>query len=286
VADRVKLDWWPERQLRRHPVREVFVCGHQVQPPLESHVVNFPRLEIPLSGCYENRIDAGGRPVTVRLRPGTALFAPNNCWNLPSWRRKVKLMSLLFGHRQLGISIVSAPAGPQQQMTVHKFSLPRPVTGPLPCILQAMLELAARREVSATYAELTRAMIQCVKVTVLESSGQKPLGRTEALLQRVCVHLQGHYQSDLSRDTVARQFGVSPNHLSRLFQTHGHMTFSNYLTHVRIDRAKHLLRSYNLKLDDIAARCGFNDTPYFCRVFKRLTKSTPAAWRARMRLPD
>lgn len=49
---------------------------------------------------------------------------------------------------------------------------------------------------------------------------------------------------------------------------------------VRTDRAKHLLRSYDLKLDDIAARCGYRDTAYFCRVFKRLAKMTAADYRA------
>lgn len=62
------------------------------------------------------------------------------------------------------------------------------------------------------------------------------------------------------------------------------MTFSSYLTHVRIDRAKHLLRNYNLKLDDLAARCGYSNAPYFCLVFKRTTKLTPAEYRARARL--
>jgi YesN/AraC family two-component response regulator len=95
----------------------------------------------------------------------------------------------------------------------------------------------------------------------------------------MCVYLQNHYQHDITRDSVAQQFSVTPNHLSRLFQTHGSMTFNNYLTHVRINRGKYLLCNYNLKLDDIAVRCGFRDTPYFCRIFKRLTKMTPAEYR-------
>ena len=67
---------WPEKQLNRHPVREVFVCGHKLHPPLYSHVVTFPRLEIPLQGGYENQIESEGRMVSVRLEPGAVLFAP------------------------------------------------------------------------------------------------------------------------------------------------------------------------------------------------------------------
>ena len=104
-----------------------------------------------------------------------------------------------------------------------------------------------------------------------------------ALLEDIRVFLQSNYQYEITRDSVAQHFGISPNHLSRLFQTHGHMTFSSYLTHVRIDRAKHLLRSYNLKLDDVAARCGYHDTPYFCHVFKHLTKCTPIEYRLKDR---
>ena len=92
--------------------------------------------------------------------------------------------------------------------------------------------------------------------------------------------------NDITRDSVAEQFGITPNHLSRLFQQRGQMTFSSYLTHVRIDRAKHLLRNYNLKLADIAARCGYNDTPYFCHVFKIITKSTPAGFRMKEHRPS
>jgi YesN/AraC family two-component response regulator len=104
------------------------------------------------------------------------------------------------------------------------------------------------------------------------------------LLEDVCVYLQNHYQYDITRESVARQFGISPSYLSRIFQLQGHMTFSSYLMHVRADRAKHLLRSYNLKLDEVSARCGYRDTAYFCRVFKRLAKMTPAEYRTQQRL--
>ncbi|MDE3066343.1 MAG: helix-turn-helix transcriptional regulator [Verrucomicrobiota bacterium] len=274
---------WPERALRRHPIERVFACGRQLHPPLYSHVVNFPRLELPLRGCYENQIESGGRIITVRLRPGAALFAAPNCWNLPVWRPGLELMSLLFGAKQIGVSIVTARRRQGPQLAARKFSLPRPVTGPVPPLLEAMVQLPPGNGASEIFPELARALLQCVRHLLQQPPLPTPAGRAHALLESVCVFLQNHYQYDITRNSVAEQFGVTPNHLSRLFQMQGHMTFSNYLTHVRIDRAKHLLWQYNLKLDEIALRCGYHDTPYFCHVFKRLTKSTPAEYRVKAR---
>ncbi|MGH7950363.1 MAG: helix-turn-helix transcriptional regulator [Limisphaerales bacterium] len=274
---------WPERQLRRHPIKKVFAGGRQLHPPLYSHVVNFPRLELPLRGCYENKIETDGEIVTVKLRPGSALFAAPNCWNLPAWQPGLELMSLLFGARQIGVSIVTARSSRGPQLDAKKFSVPRPLAGPAPYILEAMTELQATNGAAEIFPELARALIGCVHQLLRQPATPTAIGHAQRLLESVCVFLQNHYQYDITRDSVARQFGVTPNHLSRLFQTHGHMTFSNYLAHVRIDRAKHLLRSYNLKLDEIAARCGYYDAPYFCHVFKRLTKITPAEYRVKAR---
>lgn len=271
---------WPEKLLRQHPVNEVSVCGRQLEPPLLSYVVNFPRLEVPLTGCYENQIESNGQAEIVRLRPGTVLFAPPNCWNLPTWKYPVQLMSLLFGKKQLGISFVTLKSPARPALIVKKSSQPRPLTGPLPKVVEAMTELQAAGGPEAAMPELARALLSCVHESLLRPPSQ-PVPSATSLLEDVCVYLQNHYQYDISRDSVAEEFSISPNSLSRIFQQRGHMTFSGYLTHVRIDRAKYLLRSYSLKLDHVAVRCGYRDTAYFCRVFKRLTKLTPAEYRAR-----
>lgn len=269
---------WPETLLRRQHINRVFICGQEVEPPVLSHVVNFPRLEVPLSGCYENQIDSGQHITTVQLKPGDALFAPPNCWNLPTWRHPVRLMSLLFGKKQMGISIVSSSNPSKPALVAEKFSQPRPLTGPIPKIVEAMVELQSAGGSTAAVADLVRALLHCLGESFVLPE-VKTASPPKSLLEDVCVYLQNHYQYDVTRESVARQFGVSPNYLSRVFQLQGSMTFSNYLMHVRADRAKHLLRTYNLKLDDIAARCGYHDTAYFCRVFKRLTKTTPAEYR-------
>lgn len=276
-------EWWPAKPLRTHPVREVFACGRRINPPLFGHVVNFPRLEIPLHGSYKNQIERGGKICEVNLQPGMALFAGPNSWNLPEWQPGLELLSVFFGRTQLGISLISASSKKFPKLAAQKFSLPSPITGPIPHLLNALDELLqTEEEIAEPLAEMVRALIHCVE-NLLRQPAPPTAGRAQILLEDIRVFLQSHYQYEITRDAVAAHFNITPNHLSRLFQTHGHVTFNSYLTQIRIDRAKYLLRNYNLKLDDIAVRCGYNDTPYFCHVFKKITKATPVGYRLKIR---
>jgi AraC-like DNA-binding protein len=289
MTPELQPEWWPAKQLAARPIRRVLACGRTLRPPMPSHMVGFPRLEIPLSGCYETQIETEGRAVTVVLKPGDALFAAPNCWNSPVWRRKVELLSLLFGARQIGISVVTSGGARRPRPDSKKVSLPSPLAGPLPHIIEAMGEAQIAPGFSvppALFADLARALVRCVGA-MLESppAAAAEGGRSQVLFGNLCIYLQNNYQGDISRETVARQFEITPTHLSRVFQTRGHMTFNSYLTHVRIDRAKYLLRHYNFKLDDIAARCGYAHTTYFCQMFKRVTKATPAEYRSKTRAP-
>ena len=57
------------------------------------------------------------------------------------------------------------------------------------------------------------------------------------------------------------------------------MRFNDYVNLVRVNRAKFMLRTYGMTLKEIAAKCGFSDTAYFCRVFKKISKVTPTTYR-------
>ncbi len=272
--------------MRRLRVNSVLVCGRQLHPPLYSHVVNFPRLELPLRGCYENKIEADGGIVTVQLRPGAALFAAPNCWNLPVWQPGLELMSLLFGAKQIGISIVtSAMPRAGRNWTRKNFHVPAPLVGPLPHIAGGD-DGSCRPPTSASdiFPELARALIQ-LRADLAPTARRR---RRQPAAPRACWKTSASFCKTII-NTKSRAIPWRNNSTSRpiifraCFQTHGHMTFSSYLTHVRIDRAKHLLRNYNLKLDEIAARCGYYDASYFCHVFKRLTKMTPAEYRVKVR---
>src|SRR5215469_15512611 len=189
MNDASRPAWWPEKRLQRRSIEHVLVCGRRLHPPAFSHIVNFPRLEFPLRGCYENQLESGGDIVTVRLRPGTALFAAPNCWNYPIWHPGLELMSLLFGAKQIGISIVSAPSEEMPQLDAKKFSIPRPLTGPLPHIVEAMVELQTVGGGASVFPDLARALVNYVGEMLKHPVTAPHSGRTQALLESICVFL-------------------------------------------------------------------------------------------------
>ena len=57
------------------------------------------------------------------------------------------------------------------------------------------------------------------------------------------------------------------------------MTVGHYLRQLQLCQAKHLLRTQDCLIGEVAARCGFDDSNYFSVVFTRDTGLTPSAWR-------
>ena len=259
---------WPER---------VYLCGRQAAPSPLSHVVNFARLEIPLTGVYENEIEHNRQVMMAAVKPGSALFAPPNCWNRPTWRRPVRLLSVLFGRRQIGFSLVENRGKPGEHLRADKYALPHAMMGPGLRVIEALAEFADAGVAEEALSALTRSLAYCV-IALLDDPA---VGESHARrrLEEICVYLQTHYQYEITRDSVAGQFGVTPNHLSRLFKTIGHMKFAQYLTFVRVDRAKFLLKNYPMRLAEISRQCGYHDTAYFCRVFRKITHLTPSEYR-------
>lgn len=91
-------------------------------------------------------------------------------------------------------------------------------------------------------------------------------------------YIKKHYTEHISIEFLAKQANLSSRQFSRLFREVYHDSPGNYLLHFRIQKAKTLL--YNkLSISETAYQCGFNDSNYFSRQFKRDTGVTPRAFR-------
>lgn len=101
------------------------------------------------------------------------------------------------------------------------------------------------------------------------------------LIQKARLFVDDNFNNpDLKMNQVAEKFNISPGHFSTVFSQEIGETFRDYLTNKRVDRAKELLRSTNLKSSEIAAQVGYNDPHYFSTVFKKNTGFPPQEFRA------
>ena len=90
---------------------------------------------------------------------------------------------------------------------------------------------------------------------------------------------ENYSDEDLSLNTVAAEVNVSPNHLSAIFsQKTGH-TFIRYLTDVRMNRAKELLKCTTMRSSEISEKVGYKDPHYFSHLFKKNQGCTPTQYR-------
>ena len=264
--------------LETYKICRVDFAGNNISPPVLAFVVNFPRITITIEGKNRMEIEQNNRIKTIEPQSQHAVFIPPNCWNKPEWTTPTKVLTILFGKRQTGFSLITADGSGEQNLKAEKFALPRPVTGVTEKILQSVLELHDTNNQFKGFPQLVESLLHCCLLLISESRSQQRT-KPQHLFQQICSFLQEHFQYEITRNSVAAQFDISPNHLSRLFTTEGNMTFNNYLTFVRIDRAKFLLINYDLTLNEIARRCGYSDIGYFCRVFKKVMHLTPTQYK-------
>ena len=99
-------------------------------------------------------------------------------------------------------------------------------------------------------------------------------------IRQVIDLIHSRLGSNISRDELALAAGVSPCHFSRLFQQSTGTTATDYVSKLRIDRAKELLRSPEpLSLAKISESLGFSNQSHFGREFRRFTGMTPRQFR-------
>jgi len=92
---------------------------------------------------------------------------------------------------------------------------------------------------------------------------------------------ENYADKQLSIESIARHSYLSQTYLCYFFKKTTGKTLNEYITEVRIEKAKELLKTTNLKLYEIAANVGFADKNYFSTLFKKTVGITPSAYRER-----
>lgn len=249
-------------------LRQVHFASALSPAPALALQVDFPRLEIVLDG---ELTDQASPP----LQRQDALYVPAGGWNSPQWRQPATTLSILFGKQQLGFSLLRWDGATLRNLAKQHVARRGPRVGSF--LLQTLHEIQRQPHESQTARLVALSLLS--HCTDMLGSQVQIASRSQALFDAIREYIDEHYALPLTRESVAKSFYISPNYLSHLFQKTGAMGFNEYLTHTRLEHARQLLKGYDLKVKEVAHACGFIDSNYFCRLFRKNTERSPSEYR-------
>lgn len=128
--------------------------------------------------------------------------------------------------------------------------------------------------------ELGRALTQCGVVRQQEQHAPTD-GVTNVAIARAIDYIDRNIDGDLSLGTVAEAVALSRQYLSSLFHQQTGSTFVDYITARRIERAKHLLETTDLRVYEVATMCGYRNAKTFMTTFREATGESALEYRTR-----
>lgn len=99
------------------------------------------------------------------------------------------------------------------------------------------------------------------------------------IVRAVKRYVHEHLSEDLRVIEVSRKLGINADYMSHVFRQETGIRYIDYVNHVRIEKARDLLKGSRNKIYEIGELSGFENTNYFIKVFKRFTGMTPSDWR-------
>ncbi|MBC8081362.1 MAG: helix-turn-helix transcriptional regulator, partial [Gorillibacterium sp.] len=121
---------------------------------------------------------------------------------------------------------------------------------------------------------------------VLDFRTQKIAGDATAAIEHTQDYMATHYREALFVDDLAQMAGLSSSHYTRLFRKTIGYSPIDYLTHLRVDRAKEMLALSHYRLKLIAESVGYADEFYFSRIFKKIEGMSPRDYAKKHRVKD
>ena len=129
---------------------------------------------------------------------------------------------------------------------------------------------------SSTFLEAVSVYLEACRQMQRQSQERLSVEIYEAL-----DYIDGHLEQKLSLQSVSGRVGLSPNYFSSLFKKEMDVSFVDYVTQKRVERAREMLMNTDLKTWEVAERTGFVSDSYFSRTFKRITGKQPSFYRKR-----
>ncbi len=122
--------------------------------------------------------------------------------------------------------------------------------------------------------------IECILEKLLDHIVSQHSGLNTVYVAEAKKFIEEYYYKDISIQDIADKLNISRHHLCRVFKETTANTLLNYITEVRMNKAKELLAEGKLTVNDIAKEIGFNNTTYFNKKFKQNFGITPTQYQS------
>ncbi|MBT3320388.1 MAG: response regulator [Clostridia bacterium] len=117
---------------------------------------------------------------------------------------------------------------------------------------------------------------------VLDSVKETQSKKQVRVIELAKDYIEKHAASDLTLERISAELNISQTHFSRIFKSQVGVSFVDYLTQVRIDNAKELMKTTDMSFKQICFKVGFNDPNYFSKVFKKVVGITPGDYKSNL----
>lgn len=105
-------------------------------------------------------------------------------------------------------------------------------------------------------------------------------------VKKAIDYMDTKYMDDLRLEDVSNYLKINKSYFSTMFKKETNMGFSNFLSEIRVEKSKDLLRSTDYNMLDISIMVGFNNQNYYNIIFKKITGLTPLEYRKKYSFTD
>ncbi|WP_187274870.1 MULTISPECIES: AraC family transcriptional regulator [unclassified Methylobacterium] len=256
----------------------------------ETHATSDLTLVVALHGEHRIAVSKGGAWRTALYQQGSMGLTPPNettrmRWSTPGERRPFRSVNLYLPH-----AVIADLADEYRRAGVP--STERPLSSlvfrdPAIAACATTLLQALDAEAPDLYAEQTGRWLAAHLLSRhagcwLDADETRDPGIIgDRRLARVVDYMTAHLDQAMSLDRLAREAGISVHHFGRRFRERTGSTPFAYLTAMRMDAARCLLRTTDLPVADVAVACGYARPAAFAAAFVRHAGATPSAYRDR-----
>ena len=141
-----------------------------------------------------------------------------------------------------------------------------------------LLDLKHLKKVHST-SEAQKKLVEGFATALSELIAEKEISEPSKMIVAALTYINGHFCENISLADVAENINISKNYLCDIFKKELGITFMNYVTSLRIEKAKDYLANTDMKMYEVSCAVGYSDYAYFSQIFKKHTGTTLSAYR-------